>query len=197
MTAAFDPYHKWLGIPPHEQPPTLYRLLGISLFESDADVISYAADQRMTLLRSIATGPHSALSQRLLNEISAAKVTLLKSEKKQAYDAELRAKLELQSATHPVPTFAAPTSPASARLRRAPQSRSRGPLMWGAFAAISCVTIGGLLFALNQQGKGPAQAKRNKQTSKDEDSSAVTARSESVDFDVSRSKQNKRRRRGD
>lgn len=30
----FDPYHKWLGIPPEEQPPHYYRLLGIKLFES-------------------------------------------------------------------------------------------------------------------------------------------------------------------
>ena len=58
-SAAFDPYHKWLGVPPHQQPPNLYRLLGISLFESDADVISYAADQRMALLRSIAAGPQN------------------------------------------------------------------------------------------------------------------------------------------
>ena len=33
----FDPYHKWLGIPPHEQPPSHYRLLRISEYESDQD----------------------------------------------------------------------------------------------------------------------------------------------------------------
>ena len=26
----FDPYYRWLGIPQAEQPPTLYRLLGLS-----------------------------------------------------------------------------------------------------------------------------------------------------------------------
>ena len=26
---AFDPYHKWLGIPPKQQPPDHYRLLGV------------------------------------------------------------------------------------------------------------------------------------------------------------------------
>ena len=40
MTESFDPYHKWLGIPPQDQPPHYYRLLGIELFESDPDVIS-------------------------------------------------------------------------------------------------------------------------------------------------------------
>ena len=29
MAANFDPYYKWLGIPPEEQPPNHYRLLGI------------------------------------------------------------------------------------------------------------------------------------------------------------------------
>ena len=29
----FDPYHKWLGISPKDQPPHHYRLLGIDLFE--------------------------------------------------------------------------------------------------------------------------------------------------------------------
>ena len=28
---SFDPYLNWLGIPPHEQPPNFYRLLGVVL----------------------------------------------------------------------------------------------------------------------------------------------------------------------
>src|SRR5687768_18381170 len=44
MVDVFDPYHKWLAIPPEEQPPHHYRLLGIKLFESDPDVIESAAD---------------------------------------------------------------------------------------------------------------------------------------------------------
>jgi hypothetical protein len=49
MTMSFDPYHKWLGIPSREQPPNHYRLLGISLFESDPDVIDAAANRQMAL----------------------------------------------------------------------------------------------------------------------------------------------------
>ena len=41
----FDPYHKWLGIPPKEQPANYYRLLGIEEFEADADVIEGALEQ--------------------------------------------------------------------------------------------------------------------------------------------------------
>ena len=34
MSAPFDPYYRWLGIPPGEQPPNHYRLLGVQLFEA-------------------------------------------------------------------------------------------------------------------------------------------------------------------
>jgi hypothetical protein len=34
--AGFDPYHVWLGIPPHEQPPNHYRLLGIAPLDRTA-----------------------------------------------------------------------------------------------------------------------------------------------------------------
>jgi hypothetical protein len=102
MSDAFDPYHKWLGIPPGEQPPHHYRLLGIMPFESDADVISNAADQRMVHVRSFQSGKHSALSQRILNEISTARVCLLDRQKKPQYDAQLRQRLQPQPGTVPV-----------------------------------------------------------------------------------------------
>ena len=57
--SGFDPYHKWLGIPAAEQPPDHYRLLGLSRFESDPDVIDAAASRQMGYLRLCATGPRS------------------------------------------------------------------------------------------------------------------------------------------
>ena len=90
MSETFDPYHKWLGIPPEEQPPNCYRLLGLPLFEDQAEVIDNAADQRMVHLRSFQAGQHSKLSQKLLNEVSAARVMLLDAAKKAAYDEQLR-----------------------------------------------------------------------------------------------------------
>jgi hypothetical protein len=90
MAATLDPYWKWLGIPPKEQPPNYYRLLGIALFESDPEVISNAADRQMAHVRSYQTGPHALLSQRLLNELSAARLCLLDAARKSAYDARLR-----------------------------------------------------------------------------------------------------------
>ena len=39
MEQRFDPFFKWLGIPPDEQPPHYYRLLGLPPFVADLDVI--------------------------------------------------------------------------------------------------------------------------------------------------------------
>ena len=124
MANAFDPYHKWLGIPPREQPADHYRLLGVERFEDDADVISLAADQRMQFLRSFQNGERAKLSQQLLNEVAKAKVCLLDPDKKTAYDKELWQTLneEKDAASHSAETpnedlaatleFAAPeTSP--------------------------------------------------------------------------------------
>ena len=73
MAQDFDPYHRWLGIPPTEQPANHYRLLAISQFESDPEVIRDAAAQRMAHVRTYQLGPNSALSQAILNELGAAK----------------------------------------------------------------------------------------------------------------------------
>src|SRR5688572_30028464 len=91
MAPTFDPYHTWLGIPPEEQPPNHYLLLGIRPFESNPEVIENAADQRTAHLRTFALGKHGELSQKLLNEVSTARVCLLNSERRAKYDAELRA----------------------------------------------------------------------------------------------------------
>ena len=91
MSAPFDPYHVWLGIPPEEQPASRYRLLGIRPFEAVADVIDNAADRQTAHLRTVQAGQHIKLAERLLNEIAAARVCLLNPEKKAQYDRELRA----------------------------------------------------------------------------------------------------------
>ena len=51
MSGAFDPYRKWFGIPPEDQPPNHYRLLGIELFECDEEAIDNAATQRMAFVK--------------------------------------------------------------------------------------------------------------------------------------------------
>lgn len=86
----FDPYHKWLGISPKDQPPHHYRLLGIDLFETDPDVIDAAAERQMTFVHQVATGEHAAASQTLLNEIAAARLCLLDDKRRRQYEATLK-----------------------------------------------------------------------------------------------------------
>ena len=111
MAAAMDPYHRWLGIPPEEQPAHHYRLLGIRLFEDDADVIENAADQRMAHLRNFQSGKHSDLCARVLNDVSAAKICLLNRQKKAAYDRQLRQQLAPQAGPPAAPVAPEPPPP--------------------------------------------------------------------------------------
>lgn len=90
----FDPYHKWLGIPKRDQPAHHYRLLGIPLYEDDVQVVEAAADRQMAFLRKFQSGEHSADAMKLLNEVSRARLCLLKPDTKAAYDESLRTVLE-------------------------------------------------------------------------------------------------------
>ena len=109
MSGTFNAYHVWLGIPPEEQPPNHYRLLGITVFESDLDVIDHAADRQMAHVRTFQTGRNAPLSQQLLNELAAARLCLMNAEKKAAYDEPLRAKLQTSAqAAVPVAKAAVP-----------------------------------------------------------------------------------------
>jgi hypothetical protein len=112
MAQAFDPYYKWLGIPPQEQPPNHYRLLALRAFEDDPDVIESAADQRMAHLRTFQGGQYAALSQKLLNEVATAKVCLLNAQKRARYDQELKAQeLKAQQSKAGDSAVAAPPAP--------------------------------------------------------------------------------------
>jgi hypothetical protein len=90
MPDAFDPYYVWLGIGPEEQPANHYRLLGIRQFETNADVIDNAADRQTAHLRTLQSGQNGKLTQRLLNEVAAARICLLNPQSKAAYDQKLR-----------------------------------------------------------------------------------------------------------
>ncbi len=89
----YDAYHLWLGIPPDEQPPSHYSLLGVRLFEENAEVIRNAADRQRSHVKRLGINQFEQIGQELLNEIEAAKICLLKPEKRLAYDEKLRAEL--------------------------------------------------------------------------------------------------------
>lgn len=90
MADKFDPYREWLEIPPTEQPPDHYRLLGLERFSSDPAAIEAAVDRRVEFLQDVAAGEHGKESQKLLNEVAAARICLTSPDKKTVYDAELR-----------------------------------------------------------------------------------------------------------
>jgi len=91
--AQFDPYHTWLAIQPKEHPLTHYRLLGIRIFEGDVGVIENAAERQVTAVQISATQEYAEESQKILNEIAAAKVCLMDPRKKKKYDKTLQSKI--------------------------------------------------------------------------------------------------------
>lgn len=98
----YDAYHLWLGIPPEEQPPSHYRLLGVRLFEQNVEVIRNAADRQRSHVKRLGINQYEKLGQDLLNEIEAAKICLLRPEKRQVYDERLRAELQRDTVVGPV-----------------------------------------------------------------------------------------------
>ncbi len=90
MPDEFDPYQKWLGIPPQEQPPNYYRLLTLKPLEPDPGVIERTADKLTAYLEARSQGKNAAHAQRLLEEVAVARQCLLDSESKAAYDASLQ-----------------------------------------------------------------------------------------------------------
>ncbi len=90
MSASFNPYHKWLAIPPEDQPANHYRLLAIELWEDDAEVIANAAEQRISHLRILEMGEQGETASELIAEITAARDCLLDSAARAAYEDQLR-----------------------------------------------------------------------------------------------------------
>ncbi len=117
MSAVFDPYQSWLGIPRQEQQPHHYRLLGIAPLESDPAVIQAAAERQTKILQRQGVSPYVALSQQICGEVAAARYCLLTPAAKNAYDAQLGSRLAMAAA--PVPAPARPL-PVAASLPVAP-----------------------------------------------------------------------------
>jgi len=112
MVDHFDPYHRWLGIPPKHQPADYYRLLGLERFEDDLEVIVDGAERQAAHVRRYALGPNQILSQKILNELAAAQSCLMDPVEKARYDADLRQR-QTAATPHaaPSPLAAAPVVP--------------------------------------------------------------------------------------
>ena len=137
MPDDFDPYYKWLGIPPKDQPPHFYRLLGLALYESDPEVITSAAQQLIWHVQSFQNGPYAIISQKLQKKIAAAHAYLLDPAKKNEYDISLKLQLRAQAARglpkatpmedYPAPPPAAHQTPARQIFPAPPQAAHQTP----------------------------------------------------------------------
>jgi hypothetical protein len=161
MAEAFDPYHKWLGIGPEEQPPHHYRLLAIPLFESDPEVIENAVKQRVLMLRGRISGPAAPQARQLLTEVTAAEKVLREPGAKAAYDQWLWRLIQQAQPSSPTssPDHAAdggladlvgPTAPAGSSFRSAraaPRSSSSGMRSAKLWAILGLLVVTGLVVA--------------------------------------------------
>ncbi|MBS0202517.1 MAG: NPCBM/NEW2 domain-containing protein [Planctomycetes bacterium] len=170
----FDPYRKWLGIPPKDQPPNHYRLLALELFESDLDVIEGAAERQMSFVRQYQSGEHAAAAARILNELASARLCLLKPATKSAYDAKLRTELAPPE-PEPTPDFPdlpmSDTDPGLGTSRRKRKNKSgKSPstglapqlMIGGGIAAAVCILL--FVFALSGRRQRPVETPQNLNT---------------------------------
>ncbi len=98
MAAQFDAYHKWLGIPPKDQPPNHYRLLGLTEFTNDPAVIQSAADRQIAHLQTIPpTADCADVLRQVMQQVKAAELCLLDAGHKAAYDQQLKSQRAARS----------------------------------------------------------------------------------------------------
>lgn len=98
MSGQFDAYHKWLGIPPKDQPPNHYRLLGLTEFTNDPAVIQSAADRQTAHLQTIPpTADCADVLRQVMQQVKAAELCLLDAGHKAAYDQQLKAQRTAKS----------------------------------------------------------------------------------------------------
>ena len=166
MPADFDPYYKWLGIPPAEQPPTYYRLLGIRREETDAEVIANAADRMMRQLRKYQSGPQATLSQKLLNEVAQAKYCLSDPEKRAAYEAILDRRQPVASgASHrrSVPPRVTALK-RNVEIDRRPKKASQRPVIIASLVGLTVGLLTAILVVVILRNSLPVQTENNLQS---------------------------------
>lgn len=84
-----DVYRDWLGIKETTRPLTHYQLLGLKLFEDDANVVRGSYRKLNAHVRKYAAGEYGPQSQALLNELCQAMLCLTDAVRKAEYDASL------------------------------------------------------------------------------------------------------------
>ncbi|HUY92090.1 MAG TPA: hypothetical protein VMV10_25335 [Pirellulales bacterium] len=171
MADAFDPYHRWLGIPPGVRPPTHYQLLAISPEEQDRAVINAAVTRQSVYVRNFQVGKHGSDAARILGEIQSAKLCLLDPSSRAEYDARLVREAGAKSTRQAPPVahsvglgldldavagnFAAPVARGRAsapRLRTL--SKPKRSVSWVGPAAVAAACIAALFVGYSVRGRG-------------------------------------------
>lgn len=160
---SFNPYYRWLGIPPEEQPPNHYRLLGVQRFEPEPDVIDSAADRQMAHLRSVAAGDRAAIAQRLLNEIATARTCLLNPASRAEYDTQLQATLAPNRQPGQIATPPEPIPPVGPRVQgtAVAVAAQAAPLAVGQAVIPRDATSNSPSVVQRRRGAGPAPLWKN------------------------------------
>jgi hypothetical protein len=86
MTPSLNPYHQWLDLQPELSSPSYYQMLGLTEGESNGSRIAEAADRAIARVRAFKPGPHAREWSRLIDELKAAKESLLDPAVKAEYD---------------------------------------------------------------------------------------------------------------
>ena len=130
---SFDPYHKWLGIPPKEQPAGPRRLLGISEDENDPQVVREAALRQTAFVRQFSIGEHGEHAERILGELAEARDSILSGK----IDSPTKAEIETPSPSEtPIEPGVEKTAPAVAPTAQAPNSISKAPVIPTMYVAV-------------------------------------------------------------
>lgn len=142
MSVPQDPYHHWLGLPPGQQPPSYYRLLGLPEFENRPEAIDAAAERQTARLLAVPPEARGPEVQTLLAQIAAARLCLLQPARKLAYDEALRQQAAGGAVGSPgaalegLPQVLAPPVPASRQVQR------KGRWRWGLAGVGIAIALG-------------------------------------------------------
>ena len=91
MPSGFDPYQAWLNVREVRRPLNAYELLGIKVFEQDEETIRTAAGQKRAALMAHRNAAPAEVWNQVYAELREATETLLNADRKEAYDAALKA----------------------------------------------------------------------------------------------------------
>jgi len=101
VSAAFNPYHEWLGLDDGIEAPNYYQLLGTPLFTDDHAQLMAAVDRALVRVRSFRPGPQAAAWASLLDELAQVKACFQDPTRKAQYDERLRQGLARGPANRP------------------------------------------------------------------------------------------------